>query len=96
MPSKKVELTESGKFIEVERDAAELDAKVEKTEKGVASDVQKITPSPNQSPGKSVRIKENGAKENGAKTNGDTEPAKVFFCLFFALFRLNLKLILHF
>lgn len=27
-----------------------------------------ITPSPNQSPGKTVRI-----KENGAKANGDTE-----------------------
>ncbi|KPJ17572.1 Calcium-independent protein kinase C [Papilio machaon] len=49
----KVELTESGKFIEVERDAADLDRNVEKIEKGVASDVQKITPSPNQSPGKS-------------------------------------------
>ncbi|XP_045540620.1 uncharacterized protein LOC106708079 [Papilio machaon] len=72
----KVELTESGKFIEVERDAADLDRNVEKIEKGVASDVQKITPSPNQSPGKSVRIKENGAKENGAKANGDTEPSK--------------------
>ncbi|CAG5059927.1 unnamed protein product [Parnassius apollo] len=74
MKSIKVELTDSGKFIEVEKEGADVTKPaVEKPEKSMTSEVQKsVTSSPNQSPGKTVRI-----KENGAKANGDTaEPAK--------------------
>ncbi|XP_075987896.1 uncharacterized protein LOC142984291 isoform X2 [Anticarsia gemmatalis] len=66
----KVEITDSGKFIEVERAEAETD--VEKPQENgkidESLDETPVTPSPNTSPGKTVRI-----KENGAKTNGDTE-----------------------
>ncbi|XP_034837787.1 uncharacterized protein [Maniola hyperantus] len=63
----KVEITDSGKFIEVEREAVEnnlpaIDKQEFKEQKSVT---------PNQSPAKSVRI-----KENGAKPNGDTEGGK--------------------
>ncbi|XP_068624307.1 uncharacterized protein [Battus philenor] len=66
MKSIKVELTDSGKFIEVEREASIPSGQEDKPEKLVAGVVRKTdTPSPSQSPGKSVRIKENGAKANG-------------------------------
>lgn len=63
-------MTDSGKFIEVEREAVEnnlppIDKKEVKEQKSVT---------PNQSPAKSVRI-----KENGAKYNGDTDTLKVCF-----------------
>ncbi|XP_046974330.1 uncharacterized protein LOC124540698 isoform X4 [Vanessa cardui] len=61
MKSIKVELTDSGKFIEVEREA--MDNNLETIDKP-----KEKNPTPNQSPAKSVRI-----KENGAKANGDTE-----------------------
>lgn len=74
----KVEITDSGKFIEVERAEAEPFVPQESakhdeslTEKPVnekPANEKPVIPSPNQSPGKTVRI-----KENGAKTNGDTE-----------------------
>ncbi|CAH2061999.1 unnamed protein product, partial [Iphiclides podalirius] len=56
----KVELTDSGKFVEVEKEAA---AEEKQTEREGAPPARKSTP--NQSPAKSVRIKENGAKPNG-------------------------------
>ncbi|KAI5639594.1 c2 domain-containing protein [Phthorimaea operculella] len=62
----KVEMTESGKFIEVERENAENvdDSAHEKSEDD--KDKEKpATSTPNQSPGKTVRIKENGATTNG-------------------------------
>ncbi|XP_047541268.1 uncharacterized protein LOC125074076 isoform X4 [Vanessa atalanta] len=61
MKSIKVELTDSGKFIEVEREAMENNLEIRDKPK-------EKHPTPNQSPAKSVRI-----KENGAKANGDTE-----------------------
>ncbi|XP_046974326.1 uncharacterized protein LOC124540698 isoform X1 [Vanessa cardui] len=64
MKSIKVELTDSGKFIEVEREA--MDNNLETIDKP-----KEKNPTPNQSPAKSVRI-----KENGAKANGDTEMVK--------------------
>ncbi|XP_041985954.1 phospholipid transfer protein C2CD2L isoform X2 [Aricia agestis] len=64
----KVELTDSGKFIEVEREAQEVQKKgTEDTEKIQDKKVEKPK-TPTQSPAKSVRI-----KENGAKVNGDSE-----------------------
>nr|XP_037875707.1 uncharacterized protein LOC101746973 isoform X3 [Bombyx mori] len=68
-----VELTDSGKFIEVERadaiDKQETEAKpLDKIEEAV-TDKKSVTP--NQSPGKSVRIKENGNKVNGE--NNDSQ-----------------------
>ncbi|XP_052742675.1 uncharacterized protein LOC112046088 isoform X1 [Bicyclus anynana] len=63
----KVEITDSGKFIEVEREAIENNLPaIDKTE---LKEQKSVTP--NQSPAKSVRI-----KENGAKANGDTEAMK--------------------
>ncbi|XP_047541265.1 uncharacterized protein LOC125074076 isoform X2 [Vanessa atalanta] len=64
MKSIKVELTDSGKFIEVEREAMENNLEIRDKPK-------EKHPTPNQSPAKSVRI-----KENGAKANGDTEMVK--------------------
>ncbi|XP_050357949.1 uncharacterized protein LOC126778448 isoform X2 [Nymphalis io] len=61
MKSIKVELTDSGKFIEVEREAMENNIET------IDKPIEKHS-TPNQSPAKSVRI-----KENGAKANGDTE-----------------------
>lgn len=65
----KVELTDSGKFIEVERELSEPVVKEQTTDNGTFKEDsvvdKRITASPNQSPGKSVRIKENGAKLNG-------------------------------
>ncbi|XP_041985955.1 phospholipid transfer protein C2CD2L isoform X3 [Aricia agestis] len=69
----KVELTDSGKFIEVEREAQEVQKKgTEDTEKIQDKKVEKPK-TPTQSPAKSVRIKENGAKVNGdsEKQQGD-------------------------
>lgn len=71
-------MTDSGKFIEIERNDA-IDGKEPETEvaRKPEADV-KASASPNQSPGKSVRIKENGA------TNGDNNEAVrllVFLCL---------------
>ncbi|CAH0598815.1 unnamed protein product [Chrysodeixis includens] len=70
----KVELTNSGKFIEVER--AESENQIETTGNGKVeceSETEKsVTVTPNASPGKTVRIKENGAKANGdAEVQGD-------------------------
>ncbi|CAH2098904.1 unnamed protein product [Euphydryas editha] len=65
MKSIKVELTDSGKFIEVEREAVENNQEI--IDKFNDKPIEKIS-TPNQSPAKSVRI-----KENGAKANGDTE-----------------------
>lgn len=79
--TEKVELTDSGKFIEVEKEAGAQEKTVEVAK--VESDLGKAAPAPqktpNQSPGKSVRIKENGAKANG----GAVDSAKVP-CLDFA------------
>ncbi|XP_049882121.1 uncharacterized protein LOC126378056 isoform X2 [Pectinophora gossypiella] len=64
----KVEMTNSGKFIEVERENAdgEQDSAIHKIEEEKETDDKEPVPaSPNQSPGKTVRIKENGAKPNG-------------------------------
>ncbi|CAG9790168.1 unnamed protein product [Diatraea saccharalis] len=63
----KVELTDSGKFVEVEREAAESEQPQERTIDKIDEEVPKKTVSPNASPGKTVRIKENGDKttENG-------------------------------
>ncbi|KAM3968740.1 uncharacterized protein ACR2FA_000349 isoform 2-T2 [Aphomia sociella] len=62
----KVELTDSGKFIEVEREDSQTTAP-ESTD-NTESDIDKSLPaSPNMSPAKSVRIKENGSKINGDK-----------------------------
>ncbi|XP_045457350.1 phospholipid transfer protein C2CD2L [Melitaea cinxia] len=66
MKSIKVELTDSGKFIEVEKEAVQNNQEI--TEKINDKPIEK-TSTPNQSPAKSVRI-----KENGAKANGDTDP----------------------
>ncbi|XP_026324661.1 uncharacterized protein LOC113233693 isoform X4 [Hyposmocoma kahamanoa] len=76
----KVEMTESGKFIEIERDSADNDCAIDKideeNEMGMNKDNNKtatdkermpVTSSPNQSPGKTVRIKENGTQPNGDK-----------------------------
>ncbi|CAH2226880.1 jg26633, partial [Pararge aegeria aegeria] len=63
----KVEITDSGKFIEVEREAVESNLPV--IDKQEFKEQKSVTP--NQSPAKSVRI-----KENGAKANGDTEVIK--------------------
>ncbi|CAH0718598.1 unnamed protein product, partial [Brenthis ino] len=66
----KVELTDSGKFIEVEREDTDnnyIDKDTDNIDKSISK-----TSTPNQSPAKSVRIKENGAKPNGdADTQGD-------------------------
>lgn len=73
-----MEITESGKFIEIERDNADNDCAIEKideeNEVGINNDNNKtnkermpVTSSPNQSPGKTVRIKENGTQPNGDK-----------------------------
>lgn len=77
---RKVEITESGKFIEIERDNATNDCAIDKideeNEVGINNDNNKtatdkermpVTSSPNQSPGKTVRIKENGTQPNGDK-----------------------------
>ncbi|XP_050680341.1 uncharacterized protein LOC126976161 isoform X2 [Leptidea sinapis] len=84
MKTIKVELTDSGKFIEVERDAnlkdipenetngvkpPEVEMVLEKAPE--KSGLKSATASPNQSPAKSVRIKENGAKTNGTDVQGD-------------------------
>lgn len=68
----KVELTDSGKFIEVERedtlnsvDSADLTST---TMESIDENRTEQHVSPNSSPARQVRI-----KENGAKTNGDTE-----------------------
>lgn len=78
----KVEITESGKFIEIERDNVDNECSIEKideeNENGVENGnnitaIEKkeermpVTSSPNQSPGKTVRIKENGTQPNGDK-----------------------------
>lgn len=77
---RKVEMTESGKFIEIERDNPDNDCAIDKideeNEVGINNDDNKtvtdkermpVTSSPNQSPGKTVRIKENGTQPNGDK-----------------------------
>ena len=77
-----MELTDSGKFIEVEREGeienAYLQNNTDNIEKNTDNkekntDNKDKTSTPNQSPAKSVRI-----KENGAKTNGDAETVKLF------------------
>lgn len=72
-----MELTDSGKFIEVEREAhlkesPETQLTLENTQKNIdipekvsENESHSVTSSPSQSPAKSVRIKENGAKPNG-------------------------------
>lgn len=97
-----MELTDSGKFIEVEREATEkpvengngngnvtgngtakdnedqkddTDLSTIDNDDSMRSEIKSITASPSQSPGKTVRI-----KENGAKMNGDSE---VRFCVDF-------------
>ncbi|XP_048488243.1 uncharacterized protein LOC105393438 isoform X3 [Plutella xylostella] len=64
----KVEMTQCGKFIEVERQNSVPPSNGEKNE--LAENRKLVTSSPNQSPGKSVRIKENGAT-NGDSSQGD-------------------------
>lgn len=54
----KVEMTDSGRFIEVER--GDIDVPIDNKVDGIDNDAGKATPS--QSPAKSVRIKENGTK----------------------------------
>ncbi|XP_032524340.2 uncharacterized protein LOC116775571 isoform X2 [Danaus plexippus] len=63
----KMEITDSGKFIEVEREATERgDVDKDLTPDRAAEDTgADRDPTPDPSPGKSVRIKENGAKANG-------------------------------
>lgn len=98
-----MELTDSGKFIEVERDAIDKtiengngivkdghgdvkdgngDLKEETDQSTIDNDdslqseiAKSVSASPSQSPGKTVRI-----KENGAKMNGDSGEA-VRFCV---------------
>lgn len=73
---KKMEITDSGKFIEVERSEVESEVPQESDtidESENETDNMPVTVTPNASPGKTVRI-----KENGAKANGDTE---VLYCL---------------
>ncbi|XP_022124086.2 uncharacterized protein LOC110999376 isoform X2 [Pieris rapae] len=80
----KVELTDSGKFIEVEREASlkespETQLTLENTQKNIdipekvddKNGSTSVTSSPSQSPAKSVRIKENGTKPNGKDLQGD-------------------------
>lgn len=105
---KKVELTDSGKFIEIERDTESQNGHIEPTadQKEADKGAQVVTkevdikgigtqevkekvigsqdcknevdkPSPSQSPGKTVRI-----KENGAKLNGDSKDTVRFFMCF--------------
>lgn len=102
-----MELTDCGKFIEVEREAIEKtiengngsvregngDVKdaIEKedtdlstidNDESLKSDVVKyVSASPSQSPGKTVRI-----NENGAKMNGDNGEAVRFLCGFLTNF----------
>ncbi|XP_073965924.1 uncharacterized protein isoform X2 [Choristoneura fumiferana] len=72
----KVELTESGKFIEVEREEAidnlDLDSPDTTTMESIDENkTEQHVSTPHASPAKSVRIKENGAKTNGADAQGD-------------------------
>lgn len=69
-----MELTDSGKFIEVEREDTDNNY-IDKGTDNVDKSIDK-TSTPNQSPGKSVRIKENGAKPNG---DADTVNKCCFF-----------------
>lgn len=67
---RKVELTDSGKFIEVEREEAidnlELDSPDTTTMESIDENKpEQHVSTPHASPAKSVRIKENGAKTNG-------------------------------
>lgn len=71
-----MEITDSGKFIEVEREA--VDNSLPAIDKQEIKEQKSVTP--NQSPAKSVRI-----KENGAKHNGDTDTLKVCFFLIFCI-----------
>ncbi|KAL0860110.1 hypothetical protein ABMA27_010419 [Loxostege sticticalis] len=80
----KVELTESGKFVEVERETIDKEAPQETPVDKVESSEKDKIATPNQSPGKTVRIKENGDKipENGEaqgdyvnRENAPPEPA---------------------
>ncbi|XP_063630488.1 uncharacterized protein LOC134801806 isoform X3 [Cydia splendana] len=71
----KVELTDSGKFIEVERedtlnsvDSADLTST---TMESIDENRTEQHVSPNSSPARQVRIKENGAKANGDTEQGD-------------------------
>ena len=80
-----MEITNSGKFIEVERAEVESEAPqesdtIDESENETDTDNRPVTISPNASPGKTVRI-----KENGAKTNGDTE-VKYIVCGFSTFF----------
>lgn len=82
-----MEITDSGKFIEVERSVAEptendtselQDQSATDIDESLQSEVAKsVTASPSQSPGKTVRI-----KENGAKLNGDSKEVRLFLCVF--------------
>ncbi|PZC71612.1 hypothetical protein B5X24_HaOG212880 [Helicoverpa armigera] len=69
----KVEITDSGKFIEVERAEADTEVPQEsgKIDESETESELPVSPSPNASPGKTVRIKENGAKANGDTEQGD-------------------------
>ncbi|XP_063370514.1 uncharacterized protein LOC134658792 isoform X5 [Cydia amplana] len=66
----KVELTDSGKFIEVDREDTlnSVDSDLTSTMESIDENRTEQHVSPNSSPARQVRI-----KENGAKTNGDTE-----------------------
>ncbi|XP_060808010.1 uncharacterized protein LOC106142156 [Amyelois transitella] len=63
----KVELTDSGKFIEVEREETQKTEHIATTDNVEITKDKPKTSTPNASPAKSVRIKENGAKMNGDK-----------------------------
>ncbi|XP_026743461.1 uncharacterized protein LOC113505126 isoform X2 [Trichoplusia ni] len=68
----KVELTNSGKFIEVERAENEIETTGNGKIECESETEKSVTVTPNASPGKTVRIKENGAKANGdAEVQGD-------------------------
>lgn len=71
--TKKVELTNSGKFIEVERAENEIETTGNGKVECESETEKSVTVTPNASPGKTVRI-----KENGAKANGDAEVVRIF------------------
>lgn len=90
-------MTGSGKFFEVEGEAADderddsaIDRIDEETENEKGDEKEEkekpISASPNQSPGKTVRIKENGAKLNGDNV-GEVTFDVVFTNLITLLFR---------
>ncbi|KAH9638135.1 hypothetical protein HF086_014314 [Spodoptera exigua] len=70
----RVEMTDTGKFIEVEKGEMDSEGPQESDDKfdeHVNETDLPVSASPNASPGKTVRIKENGAKANGDTEQGD-------------------------